>query len=209
MANITIIESDSTLRKNWVRYLSKKSDFLSVNAYSSCSHFFEQNEFENTSLLLLDLDEAHSSIGIKIIQTIKKANQAIHILLCSQNVDGLIVLEYMKAGAIGQIFKPSSSAKIYESITSVLSGGAPVEPKIAKSIVDYYHQESFSEVFDFSPHELKVLTLLSRGKSYAQIAKSMHLSIDGVRYHIRRIYEKLNVSSKIEAVFKARKKMII
>jgi DNA-binding NarL/FixJ family response regulator len=118
--------------------------------------------------------------------------------------DNKHVFDAICAGASGYLLKKHISTKLFSSIEEVLDGGAPMSPSIARMVLNSMHRKSPSEnPYLLTPKEKEVLTALGKGFSYKLIGGEMNISIDTVRSHIRKIYEKLHVHSQTEAVSKA------
>jgi DNA-binding NarL/FixJ family response regulator len=115
------------------------------------------------------------------------------------------------AGASGYILKRYASAEIVEAIKNVLSGGAPMTGSVAKKVLQMVPQAKTEaqEKSNLSARETEILKLLVSGNSYKMIAAELKMSIDGVRFHIKKIYDKLHVHSATEAVSKAIKDKLI
>lgn len=110
------------------------------------------------------------------------------------------------------MLKSVTPEALIRAIRDAHAGGSPMTPNIARKVISTFQKPAakHSEAADsLTGQERRVLSLLAEGKSYAKIADLMNLSIDGVRYHLRHIYEKLQVHSRSEAVAKGLKKRII
>jgi DNA-binding NarL/FixJ family response regulator len=112
------------------------------------------------------------------------------------------VLDAIRAGASGYLLKKHLSTKLFDAIDEVLSGGAPMSPSIARLVIGSM-QKSSNNPYQLTPREKEILTSLSQGNSYKIIASQSDISLDTVRTHIKKIYEKLQVHSQTEAVSKA------
>jgi DNA-binding NarL/FixJ family response regulator len=116
--------------------------------------------------------------------------------------DNTHVLDAIRAGASGYLLKKHLSTRLFNSIDEVLSGGAPMSPTIARMVIASM-QKPAGNTYQLTPRENEILTLLSQGNSYKMIAAQSEISLDTVRTHIKKIYEKLQVHSQTEAVSKA------
>jgi DNA-binding NarL/FixJ family response regulator len=149
--------------------------------------------------------------GIEGLKLIRKINADVKILMLTVFDDNKNVFESLKAGANGYVLKKTPPAKLLEYINEAASGGAPMTSSIASQVL-----KMFAEVKDpvhadyhLSEREKQVLQFLVNGYSYKMIAAEMFIAIDTVRSHIKKIYEKLHVNSKSEAVAKAFKDNIV
>jgi DNA-binding NarL/FixJ family response regulator len=125
--------------------------------------------------------------------------------LQSKNPDLLLMdIDAICAGASGYLLKKHISTKLFSAIEEALEGGAPMSPSIARMVLVSMQQKPVLEnPYQLTPKEKEVLTSLSKGNSYKMIGVEYEISLDTVRSHIRKIYEKLHVHSQTEAVSKA------
>lgn len=123
------------------------------------------------------------------------------------------VLASIEAGALGYIHKDSTPESIAQTILQMRAGASPISPMIARRVLEKYKSDkSGREIVrldstpieaPLSPREQQVLTFISRGLSYAEIARLQNLSVHTVQSHIKNLYRKLSVNSRGEAVYKA------
>jgi DNA-binding NarL/FixJ family response regulator len=109
------------------------------------------------------------------------------------------------AGACGYLLKETEPARLLECIAELHAGGAPMSPGIARRVVTTFRQHS-PEVrndLELSPRQSRILQLLTEGHSYKSCADTLGVSLDTIRHHVRKIYERLHVHSRPEAVWKA------
>jgi DNA-binding NarL/FixJ family response regulator len=117
----------------------------------------------------------------------------------------------MCAGACGYLLKKTPPARLLESLREVVKGGAPMSPEVARRVVQLFQRFRPPESADYhlSPTELRLLKLLAEGHHYKTAAAEMQISINTISYHMRSIYQKLQVHSKSEAVAKALRDRLI
>ena len=125
--------------------------------------------------------------------------------------DNSHVYDALYAGANGYLLKKYISDKLIHAIQEVLQGGAPMSPAIARMIISNMQQEAPSQAPDYqlTNREKEILLWLSKGNSFKLIAAELNISLDTVRTHVKRIYDKLHVRSQIEAVSKAINEKIV
>jgi DNA-binding NarL/FixJ family response regulator len=114
-------------------------------------------------------------------------------------------------GACGYLLKNTPPARLLEAIREVHEGGAPMSPEIARKVITLFRKTVPAEQLEkeLTAHEVRLLKLLAEGYSYQALGDEFHISINTVRNYIRRIYDKLHVHSKTEAVSKALRKRLI
>lgn len=164
-------------------------------------------------ILLVDLSLPDGS-GIDIIKIASEKEPNLPIMVISLFGDESHVLDAIQAGAQGYLLKESEPGQISESITQLLNGGSPISPSIARHLIKRFHvseQNKSNSESDtpkqelLSERELEVLQLASKGFTYGETAKFLDLSVNTVASYTKRIYGKLAVNSKSEAVFEATK----
>jgi DNA-binding NarL/FixJ family response regulator len=177
-----------------VRLLGAFENPLEVNTHL---HVFKPD------LLIMDIDMPGMN-GIDAVRSVRNSNRQIPILMLTVFDDNVHVFEAICAGASGYLLKKQISSRLFSAIEDVLEGGAPMSPSIARMVIDSMHLKPSNEnPYQLSPKEKEVLGALSKGLSYKLIGVEVNISIDTVRAHIRKIYEKLHVHSQTEAVSKA------
>ncbi len=154
-------------------------------------------------LLIMDIDMPGMN-GIEAVKQVRSVDSETPILMLTVFDDNEHVFEAICAGASGYLLKKHISTKLFSAIEEVLEGGAPMSPSVARMVLASMQQKTLPHnPYHLTPKEKEVLTSLSKGNSYKLIAAQVGISIDTVRSHIRKIYEKLQVHSQTEAVSKA------
>jgi DNA-binding NarL/FixJ family response regulator len=154
-------------------------------------------------LLIMDIDMPGMN-GIEAVGRVRGSNKEIPILMLTVFDDNKHVFDAICAGASGYLLKKHISTKLFSAIEEALDGGAPMSPSVARMVLASMQQKAIIEnPYQLTPKEKEVLTSLSKGNGYKLIAADLQISIDTVRSHIRKIYEKLHVHSQTEAVSKA------
>jgi len=198
---IAIIEDNPTLRQSWAEYLATNPLIEDVATFHTAEEALASRDLAKMDLVLLDIELPGKS-GIETIPALLARNPRLLVVIISVHHDDEYILEAIKRGAIGYLNKNVSPEELLDSIKSALGGGSPLSPNIASKLVRFF-QAVKSGMEPLSDRELDILKLLVDGYSYKSIAERTFLSVDGVRYHIRNIYYKLQVNSKSQAVAKA------
>jgi len=149
--------------------------------------------------------------GIEGLKIIRSVNTDVKVLMLTVFDDNKNVFDAIRNGASGYILKKTPPSKLLEYIIEAASGGAPMTASIASQVLKMFSQvnDNKSGDYNLSEREKEVLHLLVEGYSYKMIASKMFIAIDTVRSHIKKIYEKLHVNSKSEAVAKAFKDRLV
>ncbi len=143
--------------------------------------------------------------GIEGTRLLKQRFPALQVIILTVYDDDTRVFEALCAGATGYLLKNTPPGRLMDGIREVANGGSPVSPEIARRIIALFQKVRPPEKSDkgLTPHELRILKLLVDGYNYKTAAVELNVSINTVSFHVRRIYEKLQVHSKSEAVAKA------
>ena len=164
------------------------------------------NDIKNTDphVILMDIDMPGMN-GIEATSLVKKHYPEIQILMQTVFYDDNKIFEAIRAGASGYLLKEDIGKEITGAIQEVYLGGAPMSPGVARKVLLQFQANVSQpkEDYKLSKREKEVLELLVQGLSYKMIASKMNITYDTVRAHIKKIYEKLHVSSMTEAVAKA------
>jgi len=141
--------------------------------------------------------------GIEFVRRMRAAGAAAQMVMLTTFDDANSVFDSLKAGANGYVLKRAALGELREAIRDVASGGAPMTGAIARKVVQFFGQRGPApEVESLTDREREVLNALSQGQQYKEIADSLAISINTVRKYIRSIYDKLHVSTRLEAVNK-------
>jgi DNA-binding NarL/FixJ family response regulator len=205
MIKILIYEDNTQLREGLSLLINYNSSFEIVGAFANCTNVVEHCAILKPDLVLMDIDMPELS-GIEGLKALRKTGNSTKVLMLTVFDDNVNVFESIKAGANGYLLKKTPPARLIESIEDAVAGGAPMTSSIATQVLNMFasqHQTSSLSGFNLSERELDVLNLLVEGYSYKMIADKLFIAIDTVRSHIKKVYEKLHVNSKSEAVAKA------
>jgi DNA-binding NarL/FixJ family response regulator len=174
-----------------------------VGSFNNPSEITAHLEKHKPDLVIMDIDMPVMT-GIEAVTKVRKVNHDIPIIMLTVFDDNQHVFDAICAGATGYLLKKHISTKLFSAIDEVMTGGAPMSPSIARMVLGSVQQKSSPEnPYHLTPKETEVLGSLSKGNSYKLIANELGISIDTVRSHIRKIYEKLRVNSQTQAVTKA------
>lgn len=201
--SIVLYEDNQLLRESIQSMLRLSSDFQLMEAYANPTQVNLHLESLHPDLLLMDIDMPGMT-GIEAVALVRKVNKDIPILMLTVFDDNQHVFDAICAGASGYLLKKHISSKLFSFIEEAMEGGAPMSPSIARMVLVSMQQKvALENPYQLTPREKEVLNSLSKGNSYKMIAVEHEISLDTVRSHIRKIYEKLHVHSQTEAVSKA------
>ncbi|HKI46179.1 MAG TPA: response regulator transcription factor, partial [Balneolales bacterium] len=143
--------------------------------------------------------------GIDGMKLIKNQHPEIEIIILTVYHDSHKIFDSLCAGASGYLLKHTSLPEIKEAIETLVDGGSPMSPQIARKVIDYFKKPEIKKEpeSELTPREQEIVVGLVDGLSYKMIADRMGIAIDTVRAHIRNIYKKLHVNSKAEVIAKS------
>lgn len=204
MIKILIYEDNPQLREGLSFLLNGSEGFSVVGAYSNCTNIISEYQALQPDVILMDINMPETD-GLQGLKLIREQNFDVKILMLTVFDDNQNIFEAIKNGANGYILKKTPPSKLLEYIHEANTGGAPMTSSIATQVLKMFSSAHLpgQEDYNLSEREKEVLQLLVNGYSYKMIAADMFISIDTVRSHIKKIYEKLHVNSKSEAVAKA------
>jgi len=201
--SILLYEDNQLLSESIQSMLRLNSNINLLGAYENPMQVNSHLESKKPDLLLMDIDMPGMT-GIEAVAKVRAVDNDIPILMLTVFDDNQHVFDAICAGASGYLLKKHISAKLFSAIEEVMEGGAPMSPSIARMVLASMQQRAMPEnPYQLTPKEKEVLTSLSKGNSYKLIGVEFEISLDTVRSHIRKIYEKLHVHSQTEAVSKA------
>jgi len=203
----SIVDDDSDLRDSIVRYLTVKGGFVCAGQYGRAQDALANLPAEKPSVVLMDI-KMKGMDGIECVRRLKERMPDILIIMLTVFEDEDLIFDALMAGATGYLLKRQPPEQLLEAVHELLAGGSPMSATIARKVVKLLQRsggvnKSTSGVrLLLSDRQREMLELLAFGEPYKAIADKMGLSIHTVRGYIRRIYEKLQVHSRTEAVAK-------
>jgi DNA-binding NarL/FixJ family response regulator len=216
VANIAIVEDDVDNRREWVEALGEWPEYRVMGEFGSAEEALEELPRNPPDFVLMDINLPGMS-GVECTRELKRLLPEVDILMLTMFGEWDRIFDALRAGASGYLLKRMQPDSLRTALEELRSGGAPMTPSIARSVVKYFRSARLGGepshesretppvdwVFDYlSPKENELLKLLSEGCSYAQISEKMGVTLNTVRSYIRRTYEKLHVHSRTEAVIK-------
>jgi DNA-binding NarL/FixJ family response regulator len=205
-----ILYDDNEALGSSIKLMIEEEYDLEVTAFfTGAETVIEDIRVLQPDVVLMDIDMPDVN-GVEAVTNIRKINKQLPVIMLTVFDDNENIFNAICAGASGYILKRSATEEIPNAIRNVLTGGAPMTGSVARKVLQMIPaNENAKEIFDITQHEKMVLQLLVKGYSYKMIAAELTVSIDAVRFHIKKIYDKLHVHSATEAVSKALKNKLV
>ncbi len=202
---VAIVEDDRATLAEYVAALAAESDFRVVGCCESVKTALEALPAAKPDVVLMDIQFPVSS-GIECTRELKEQLPDIAVLMLTVVEDDADVFAAILAGADGYILKSASIGELTRAIHDVANDSSPVTPVIARKVLRYIQgcSEESTELTSLSAREREILQLIAQGHKDADIAVSLDLSPHTVGNYIRRIFRKLHVHCRAEAVSKLR-----
>jgi len=204
---VSIVDDEADLRESIAGYVGAAKGFRCLGLYGNARDALANIPKEKPDVVLMDINLGGMS-GIECVRLLKPQIPETQVVMLTVFEDTEKIFSALAAGASGYLLKRMPPAKLLEAIREVHEGGSPMSAPIARKVVQSLQPAPTlvatmsAEALNLSPREREVLDGLAEGQAYKQIADHLSVSIHTVRNYIRRIYEKLHVCSRTEAVAK-------
>lgn len=197
---VSVVEDMPELREGLVSLLQWDERFEAVSSHNDAESAAGYIISHKPEIVVMDINLPGMS-GIDCIRKIKNDCPTTQFIMFTIYEDDEHLFDALEAGASGYILKKSSQLKILDSIEELHNGGAPMSTSIARKVINRFKKPE-TPGLAITEREKEVLTLLSKGLLYKEIAAQLHIATGTVKQHIHNIYEKLHVQNKTEAINK-------
>jgi len=207
---VAIIEDRREIRNGLATLINGTEGFCCRAAFRSMEEALDRIGAELPDVVLSDIGLPGMS-GIEGIRILKERYSALTILMLTIYDDDDRIFDAVCAGATGYLLKKTPPARLLESIKEAVAGGAPMSPEVARRVISLFREirpPDRSEC-ELTPHEIRLLKLFVEGHNYKTAAAEVGVTVHTVSFHLRSIYEKLQVHSKSEAVAKALRNRLV
>jgi DNA-binding NarL/FixJ family response regulator len=205
---VAIIEDDVQTRTIFAEWLRRTAGFTCVSEHGSAESALAKLPAEKPDVVLTDINLPGLN-GVEAVKQLKVALPETQFVMLTVYEDADHIYNALTAGASGYLLKQTPRGKLVEALRDVHAGGSPMTSNIARKVVQAFQQQRpttpdthAAAAIELSAREQEVLDLLARGYLYKEIAESLAISVPTVNTYIRRIYEKLQVRSRSQAVAK-------
>jgi DNA-binding NarL/FixJ family response regulator len=205
-----VVEDIRDIREGLATLINFTEGFSCSGSYRSMEEAIPRIKGNVPDVLLSDIGLPGMN-GIEGIKILKESFPEMTVLMLTVYDDDERIFDALCAGASGYLLKRTSPTKLFENIREAVSGGAPMSPEVAMRVIRLFRDIRPLERVDYelTPHETRLLKLIVEGHNYTTAAEELKVSYNTIKFHMRHIYEKLQVHSKSEAVAKALQNRII
>jgi len=200
---VSIVEDKDQLRATLVRHINRADDFRCVSNYATAEAALIGLPNDHPKVVLMDINLPGIN-GVECVRRLKEKLPTAQVIMLTAYEDTENIFNALAAGAAGYLLKRSPRAELLDAIRDVCHGGSPMTSHIARKVVQSFQKTGASSkaAENLSNREQEVLDCLSQGFLYKEIAEKLGISYETVHTYVRRIYEKLQVRTRTEAVAK-------
>ncbi len=199
-----IVEDQREIREALTALINGTPGYKCAGSFRSMEEALEKVRYEMPDVMLCDIGLPGMS-GIEGIRILKESHPGLLLLMLTVYDDDERIFDALCAGACGYLLKRTPPVRLLESLREAVTGGAPMSPEVAHRVITLFREIRPPDRCDYelTPHETRLLKLLVEGHNYTTAAAELGVSYNTIKFHMRHIYEKLQVHSKSEAVSKA------
>jgi DNA-binding NarL/FixJ family response regulator len=200
---VALVEDNNDLRMSMKSLLKRSARLRVVADYPDAESALADLVRQNPDVVLMDV-KLPKMDGVECVRHLKNLLPKVLVIMLTIHDDNDSLFNSILAGADGFLLKDTVPSRIVEAIEEVCKGGSPMTPQIARRIVQRFRKNGPepAEMENLTPREREVLEELALGNRYKEISDKLGISLDGIRFHIRGVYNKLHVHSRTEAVLK-------
>jgi len=201
--SVAIVEDNPEVRRNLSRYIDGAPGFRCTHLCASAEEALRMIPQAPPDVVLMDIQLPGLS-GIACTASLKASLPSLPVMMLTVYEDTDAIFRALKAGASGYLLKRSDPSKLLEAIKELHHGGAPMTDQIARKVIESFHQTKPAEhpQDKLTAREEEILRLLANGYVTKEIADKLAITSATVRFHLKHIYDKLHVRSRVEAVIK-------
>jgi DNA-binding NarL/FixJ family response regulator len=207
---VAIVEDRREIREGLSTIISGTPGFRCTGSYRSMEDAFEHIAGDVPDVVLNDIGLPGMS-GIDGIRILKERHPGLLVLMLTIYDDDERIFDALCAGASGYLLKNTQPARLLEALREAVAGGAPMSPGVARRVIALFREfrPPDSTKCELTPHEVRLLRLFVEGHNYKTAAAELGVTVHTISFHLRSIYEKLQVHSKSEAVAQALRRRLV
>jgi DNA-binding NarL/FixJ family response regulator len=201
---VAIIEDERDIRECLSVLVNGTPGYACIGSYRTMEEALDKIPYQLPDVVLSDIRLPGMS-GIEGVKILKERYPELLVLMLTVYDDDERIFDAMCAGACGYLLKKTPPARLLESLREAVQGGAPMSPEVARRVIALFREIRPPARADYqlTPHETRLLKLFVEGHNYKTAATELRVSVNTINFHVRSIYEKLQVHSRSEAVAKA------
>jgi len=201
---VAIVEDQREIRECLALLVNGTDGYTCSGSYRSVAEAMEKIPRQVPDVLLSDIGLPGMS-GIDGVRRLKELCPNLLVLMLTVYDDDERIFDAMCAGACGYLLKKTPPARLIASLQEAVDGGAPMSPEVARRVIALFREIRPPDRADYhlTPHETRLLKLFVEGHNYKTAAVELKVSVNTINFHVRSIYDKLQVHSRSEAVAKA------
>jgi DNA-binding NarL/FixJ family response regulator len=199
LITVALVEDDVRVRRTLALLLDSEPDCRCVGQFSSGEEAVKAIPALSPQVIIMDVNLPGIS-GVECVRQLVLQGVEAHVLMLTVHKDTDVIFDALSAGASGYLVKPVQADQLLAAVRDIHGGGAPMTSSIARKVVQAFQRKPDPEGEALSSRETEVLSWLAKGHAYKEIAEEMKISYATVHTHIERIYKKLHVNSRAQAV---------
>lgn len=200
---VCLVEDDARTRESLTELLRRAPSLRFVASYGSGEEAIRHLPAACPQVALVDINLPGMN-GITCVLKLKELMPEISVLMLTTHDEGDLIFESLRAGASGYLLKNRAHAGLVDAVEQVHAGGAPMSMQVARKVVRFFQQVPArkNDLSTLTTREQEILALLATGRLYKEIGDRLGISLSTVRGHLHKVYAKLHVQSRTEAVLK-------
>jgi len=207
---VAIVEDERDIRECLCLLVNGTDGYTCTGSYRTMEEALEKIPGHMPDVVLSDIGLPGMS-GIEGVRILRKRHPDLLLLMLTIHDDDERIFDAMCAGACGYLLKKTPPARLLDSLREAVAGGAPMSPEVARRVIALFREVHPPDRADYhlTPHETRLLKLFVDGHNYKTAAAELGVSVNTVNFHVRSIYDKLQVHSRSEAVAKALRNRLV
>lgn len=204
LIKVAIVEDNHFLLEGLKQLINGTQGFKCVGAFPDASDIVHNIRRTDPDVVLMDVDLPSKMNGIEATFQIKEHLPHVFIIMQTVFEDKTKIFQAIKSGASGYLLKSTSPIKLLEAIQDVVAGGSPMTPTIAYKALEMFRQADINSpcappsVSELTERQKEILERIVKGYSYKMIAEELFISVDTVKFHVKNIYDTLQIHSRHE-----------
>ena len=207
---VAVVEDHREYREYLTALLNGAEGYSCVGSFRSMEEALSRINLDLPGAVLIDIGLPGMD-GVEGIGILKERYPDLSLLVLTVYDDDERIFDALCAGATGYLLKKTPPARLLDSLSEAVQGGAPMSPEVARRVIKLFREIRPPETADYklTAHEVRLLKLLAEGHNYKTAARELHVTSSTINFHLQNVYNKLQVHSKTEAVAKALRNRLI